>query len=122
MVSRLEAVLARGDRRLCDVVEEVWRRGGNLEGWDQYFSMEQWTAAFAKYGADPDFYATRRRPYDEVLPWDHLDYGVSKEFLIREDRRAHESRAIPNCREGCAACGANHLIGGACFEDAAGVL
>ncbi len=120
--SRLEAVLARGDRRLCGAVEEVWRQGGNLEGWDQYFSMDRWTAAFAKYGVDPDFYATRRRPYDEVMPWDHLDYGVSKDFLVREDKRAGESRAIPNCRERCAACGANCLIGGACFEDAAGVL
>lgn len=113
--SRLEAVLARGDRRLGPVLETVWRAGGNLEGWDQHFDPSRWTAAFEDHGVDPDFYTTRRRPYDELLPWDHLDYGVSKAFLIRESQRAWESQAIPNCRQHCDACGLSRLIGGACF-------
>ena len=113
--SRVEAILARGDRRLAPAVEAVWRAGGNLEGWDQHFSLERWDAALREAGLDGDFYACRRRPYDEVLPWDHLDYGVSKDFLIREDGKARESAVTENCRARCSGCGANKLLGGACF-------
>lgn len=120
--SRIEAVLARGDRRLAAVVEGVWRRGGNLEGWDDHFSVARWNQAMETAGLDPDFYACRRRDYDEILPWDHLDYGIGKDFLIREDKRAWESEAIPNCRNSCDSCGANKLLGGACFDYAASVL
>jgi radical SAM superfamily enzyme YgiQ (UPF0313 family) len=116
VTSRLEAVLARGDRRLSDVIEQVWRNGGNLEGWEQHLQAERWFNAFEKFGLEPDFYACRRRPYDEVLPWDHLDYCIDKEFLIREDQRAWESKTSPNCREGCTACGARKLMGGKCVE------
>ncbi len=114
--SRLEAILARGDRRLAQVVEAVWRAGGNLEGWDEHFSLERWHQAMDEAGLDGDFYASRRRPYDEVLPWDHLDFGVTKEFLIREDKKAWESAVTENCRGRCSGCGANKLLGGACFE------
>ena len=113
--SRVEAILARGDRRLAPAVEAVWRAGGNLEGWDQHFSLERWDTALREAGLDGDFYACRRRPYDEVLPWDHLDYGVSKDFLIREDGKARESAVTENCRARCSGCGANKLLGGACF-------
>lgn len=116
--SYLEAVLARGDRRLADVIEEVWRRGGNLEGWEKHFQLSRWEEAFQTFGVDPDFYALRRREYDEVLPWDHLDYGVSKAFLVRENQKAWESVPSPNCRSQCTGCGANRLLGGACFGDA----
>ena len=113
--SRVEAVLARGDRRLCDVVEEVWKTGGTLEGWDQNFSYERWMTALEKFGLNADFYACRRRPYDEIMPWDHLDYGVDKAFLIRENQKAHQSETSPNCRQQCSGCGANRLLGRACF-------
>ena len=113
--SRLEAVLARGDRRLAAVIQAVWESGGNLEGWDEHFSLARWEKALAEAGLDPDFYACRRREYDEVFPWDHLDYGVTKEFLARENAKAHRSETSANCRGQCAGCGANHLLGGACF-------
>ncbi len=120
--SRIEAILARGDRRLSQVVETVWREGGNLEGWDEHFSVERWNAAMEKAGLWGDFYACRRRPYDEVLPWDHLDYGLTKEFFVRENKKAWESQTTENCRRRCSGCGANYLLGGACFEADASVL
>ncbi|MBQ8917731.1 MAG: TIGR03960 family B12-binding radical SAM protein [Oscillospiraceae bacterium] len=114
-VSRWEAVLARGDRRLCAVLESVWKQGGNLEGWNEYFDAARYEKAMAENGLTADFYASRRREYDEIMPWDHMDYGVSKEFLVREHRRAlQEEKTTPNCREHCAGCGANKLIGGGC--------
>ena len=103
--SRIEAILARGDRRLADVVEAVWQEGGRLEGWEDHFSPARWYAAMEQAGLSPDFYATRKREYDELMPWDHLDYFVSKEFLIRENRLTHESKTTPNCRQQCAGCG-----------------
>ena len=111
-VSLYEAVLARGDRRLCKVVEAVWRDGGNLEGWDEHFSPARWEEMMQAAGLDPAFYANRRRSYDEIMPWDHLDYGISKRFLIRENQRAWEHSTTPNCRQQCSGCGANRLIGG----------
>ena len=105
--SRIEAILARGDRRLADVVEAVWRDGGRLEGWEDHFIPARWYDAMEKTGLSPDFYATRKREYDELMPWDHLDYFVSKEFLIRENRLTHESKTTPNCRERCSGCGVN---------------
>ena len=120
--SRVEAILARGDRRLSRVVEAVWRAGGSLEGWDEHFSPQRWEEALTEAGLSGDFYACRRRPYDEVLPWDHLDYGLTKSFLIREDQRAWESVTTENCRHSCAGCGANALLGGACFEAHTSIL
>jgi len=113
-VSLWEAVLARGDRRLCPVLEQVWRAGGNLEGWNEHFDAARYQQAMADHGLTAAFYANRRRSYDEVFPWDHLDYGVSKSYLADEHRRALEGLTTPTCREHCGGCGANRLIGGAC--------
>jgi len=109
-VSMIEAVLARGDRRLCDVIEVVWKKGAKLDSWDEHFSLERWREAFAEHNLDPAFYANRRREYDEIMPWSHLDYGVSREFLIRENKKAHEGKTTPDCGEACSGCGANQLI------------
>ncbi len=114
-VSRMEAVLARGDRRLCDVVYTAWKNGCKLDSWDEYFDGEKWLAAFAECGLTPQFYANRTRSYDEIMPWDHLDYMVSKSFLIRENKKAHAAETTPSCREKCSGCGANACLGGACF-------
>lgn len=111
----LEGALARGDRRLCGVVETAWRSGCNLDGWDNHFQYDRWLAAFAACGIDPAFYANRTRAYDEVMPWDHLDYGVTKRFLVEENKKAHADVVTPNCRQGCSACGANRLNGGCSF-------
>lgn len=115
VTSRLEAALARGDRRLCAVVEDAWRAGAKLDGWDEHFSMERWERAAEKHGVDLDFYACRRREYDEILPWDHLDYGVTKRFLTAEHQKALAALPTPNCRTDCSGCGANKLLGGVCF-------
>lgn len=113
--SFLEAVLARGDRRLCPVVEYAWRLGSKLDGWNDFFSMERWEDAAEVCGVDFSFYANRRRSYGEVMPWDHLDYGVTKAYLIREHERALAAQVTPHCRLNCSGCGANKLVGGACF-------
>ena len=110
--STLEAVLARGDRRLCAVVESAWRKGSTLDGWSEFFSMQRWTEAMEEQSLSFEFYANRRRQYDEVTPWSHLDYGVTREYLIRENKRAHENKTTINCREGCTACGAAKLYQG----------
>lgn len=113
--SFLEAVLARGDRRLCAVLEDAWKNGCKLDGWTEHFNYDAWMAAFEKNGIDGTFYANRTRSYDEIMPWDHLDYGVTKQFLIRENQKAHEAMPTPNCREKCSGCGASCLIGRSCF-------
>ena len=112
--SFLEGVLARGDRRLSDVIELAWKKGCKFDSWDDQFKFDKWLEAFEECGRDPSFYANRRREYDEVLPWDHLDYGVSKQFLINENKKAHENTTTPHCRIKCAGCGANRLNGGKC--------
>ncbi len=119
-VSQMEAVLARGDRRLGGVLYDVWKDGGHLDAWDDFFQAQRWYAAFEKNRLDPAFYANRTRPYDEVMPWDHLNYMVSKAFLIRENRRAHEGVTTPPCRVQCTGCGANACLGRACFPEKEG--
>ncbi|MBQ2781141.1 MAG: TIGR03960 family B12-binding radical SAM protein [Clostridia bacterium] len=114
--SFLEGVLARGDRRLGEVLEKAYRRGCNLDAWSEHFRFDVWMEVMAECGLDPAFYANRRRDYDEIFPWDHLDYGVNKAFLIRENKLAHESVTTPNCREKCAGCGASCWKGGVCVE------
>lgn len=105
-MSFLEAVLARGDRRLAQVLLKAWQGGAKLEGWSEHFRYDVWQRAFESCGIDPAFYAYRRRDYEERLPWDHLDFGVSKEFLIDEHRRALEGKITLDCRSGrCASCG-----------------
>lgn len=112
--SFLEGVFARGDRRLAAVIELAWRKGCRFDGWDDQIRMDLWAEAFEECGIEPAFYANRKREFDEVLPWDHMDYGVSKTFLINENKKAHEGATTPNCREKCSACGVNSLNGGAC--------
>lgn len=112
--SFMEGVLARGDRRLSRVIELAWEKGCKFDSWDDQFKFDLWMEAFEEAGLDPAFYANRRRDYDEVLPWDHLDYGVSKQFLINENKKAHESITTPHCRIKCAGCGSNRLNGGKC--------
>lgn len=112
--SFLEGVFARGDRKLCDVIESAWRKGCKFDGWDEFFLFDKWTEAFKECGVDPSFYSNRRRDFNEILPWDHLDYGIRKEFLIAENKKAHVSVTTPNCRQKCSACGAAKLNGGHC--------
>lgn len=113
-VSFLEGVFARGDRRLCAVMEEAFRRGCKRDSWSEHFSLQTWLDVFRDLGLDPAFYANRRRDFSEILPWDHLDYGVTKAFLAAENRRAHESQTTPNCRQSCSGCGAARWKGGVC--------
>ena len=113
--SVVEAVLSRGDRRLGPVLEEVWRRGGRLEAWTDYFSFERWMQALEKFGLDPAFYASRERRVDEVLPWDMIDVGVRKAHLVNEREMCYASTLSPDCRHQCSACGALRLMkGGKC--------
>ena len=97
--SLLEGVFARGDRRLCDVLLKAREKGLRFDGWDECFEFDKWLEAFEECGLDTAFYASRKREYDEVLPWDHLDYCVSKKFLINENRLAHEETTTKNCRQ-----------------------
>ena len=110
-VSRIEAVLARGDRRLADSLELACREGFCFDAWDEYFDYDKWLDVFARTGVDPAFYANRAFGLDEVLPWDVIDCGVSKEFFLRERAKAYQAATTPNCREKCSACGANKLGG-----------
>ncbi len=114
-VSLLEAVLAKGDRRLCNVIYTAWKKGCKFDSWSEYFNFDKWLEAFSECGADPAFYANRRSEYDEISPWEHLDYLVTKDFLIRENKTAHENKTTPNCREKCSGCGVNKKVGRECF-------
>ena len=112
--SFLEAVLARGDRRLGKVLETAWRKGAHLDTWDDYFSLSRWEEAFAECGVDSAFYAYRQRERSEVMPWAMIDSGVHTGYLWRERERAFEGVTTPDCRTNCNACGANRLVGGKC--------
>ena len=109
-ISRLEAVTARGDRRLGPVIAEAARNGAKLDGWDEYFNYQIWMDAFKTCGVDPDYYTVRGFGEDELLPWDPIDVGISKKFLLRERKRAYEGIITPDCRHGCSGCGANSLL------------
>ncbi|MBR1862574.1 MAG: TIGR03960 family B12-binding radical SAM protein [Ruminococcus sp.] len=110
--SILEAVLARGDRRLCKVIFDAWKKGCYMDSWDEYFNFALWQEAFEENGIDMGFYADRRRSYDETAPWSHLDYLVSRDFLIRENKKAHRAITTRNCKEGCSGCGIGADMGG----------
>ncbi len=112
--SFLEGVLARGDRKLCDVIEKAWQNGCKFDSWDEFFKFDVWQKAFEDCGVEPQFYANRKREYDEILPWDMFDYGIRKDFLVEENKKAHRSVTTPNCRQKCSACGAAKLNGGKC--------
>ncbi|KNZ40960.1 TIGR03960 family B12-binding radical SAM protein [Acetobacterium bakii] len=104
-VSYMEAVFARGDRRLGPVLLKAHEMGCRFDGWGEYFSLEKWMEAFAEVGVDPDFYALRNREYDEILPWDFIDIGVKKDYLIAENNKSREVITTPFCREHCSNCG-----------------
>ena len=112
--SLLEGVLARGDRRLSAVLYSAYKKGCKFDSWDEHFKFDSWMEAFEENNLDPHFYTHRRREFSEVLPWDHLDYGISRKFLERENMKAHENETTPHCRIQCAGCGANRLNGGHC--------
>lgn len=115
--SRLEGVFARGDRRLCDVIYTAWKMGCKMDGWSEFFKYDTWLEAFSECGVDPDFYSARKRDFDEVLPWDHIDVGVTKEFLIREAKRAEEGKTTKNCMIACNKCGAERFDCGICKKE-----
>ena len=109
--SRIEAVLARGDRRLAPALALIVNEGAMLDAWDEFFDYDKWIDVFSRCGIDPDYYTTRGFGLDEVLPWDIIDCGVTKEFLRRERDKAYAENTTPNCREKCSGCGANRLGG-----------
>ena len=115
-ISMLEGVLARGDRRTAKVVLQAYRNGALFDSWSEYFRPEAWEKAFEETGIDPDFYTVRERSVDELLPWDFINAGVSKKFLIREWEQAKAETVTPNCRQRCSGCGAKCYGGGVCFE------
>lgn len=110
----LEGVFARGDRKLCNVIEAAYKNGCTFDSWDDKFNFDGWMNAFEKCGISTDFYANRRRSYDEILPWDHINSGVKKSFLIEENEKAKNALTTPHCRQQCAGCGSNSLNGGKC--------
>ena len=109
-ISRLEAVTARGDRRLGPVLEEAAKNGAKMDGWDEYFNYQIWLDAFEKCGIDPNFYTVRGYGEEEILPWDPIDVGVTKRFLLCERKRAYAEQVTKDCRHGCSGCGANALL------------
>ena len=110
-VSRLEGVFARGDRRLGAALLKAHERGVKFDAWEEFFDYDSWLRIFGDCGIDPSFYANRSFGEDEVLPWDVIDCGVSKSFLLRERHNAYESLTNRNCAEKCTGCGANKLGG-----------
>lgn len=116
--SLLEAVFARGDRRLGKVLYRAWEKGCKFDGWDEHFKFHLWMESFQEEGLDPSFYAHRERDYEEILPWDFVDIGVTKSFLIREHKNALKERVTPFCRHTCVNCGIQELDGGwTCYAD-----
>lgn len=114
-LSYLEAVLARGDRRLSQGLIRAWEKGCKFDGWSELFYFEKWMEAFEETGIDGDFYALRQRSFEEVLPWDFIDIGVTKEFLVNEYKKAAEGKLTEDCRQGCRNCGINRsFLGGVC--------
>ncbi|MGE4214625.1 MAG: TIGR03960 family B12-binding radical SAM protein [Anaerotignaceae bacterium] len=116
-MSSLEGVMARGDRRIGAVLYKAWQNGCRYDGWTDKFNWEGWTKAFEETGVDPTFYANRVRSYDEILPWDHISVGVSRQFLISEREKALKGEVTPNCRQECSNCGAKAFGGGVCYDD-----
>lgn len=112
----LEGVLARGDRRLCQVIYDVYKAGCMFDSWSEYFRYDIWIEMFEKNGIDPLFYTAREREEEELFPWDFIDIGVSKKFLWREYQNGKQEKVTPNCRQKCAGCGAMVFGGGVCFE------
>lgn len=115
-VTVLEGILARGDRRIGPAIQRAYEKGCLFDSWSEWFQNERWLEAFAECGTDIDFYTTRERALDEIFPWDFIDIGVSRRFLEKEWKRAHEETVTPNCRQNCSGCGAASFGGGVCYE------
>ena len=115
-LSFLEAVFARGDRRLSDVIELAHKKGCKFDSWNEHFKYDSWLEAFEECGINPEFYANRKREYGEVLPWSHIDVGVSEKYLMKERIKAEKGETTDDCRNGCTGCGATVLGGGACIK------
>lgn len=114
-MSHIEAVLARGDRRVGKALYHLFESGAKLDAWDEYFDFEAWQNAFEKAGIDSAFYANRKRGFDEILPWDFINIGVTKKYLQCEAEKAYSATTTHNCKEGCTGCGASTLLeGGGC--------
>ncbi len=116
-VSRIEAVFARGDRKLSSALLEAYNRGIMLDGWDEFFNYDNWISVFESVGIDPAFYANRRFGLDEILPWDFIDIGVTKKFMKLEYARSLKAETTPDCRTKCSGCGASSLCDGKCVCD-----
>lgn len=116
-VTVLEGILARGDRKAAKAIQYAYENGALFDAWSEFFDNSRWQRAFEKAGIDPDFYIMRERMEDEVFPWDFIDTGVSKEYLLREWKNAKLAKVTQNCRKQCAGCGANQFGGGVCFEN-----
>ena len=114
--SFLEGVFAKGDRRLAPVIVEAYKRGCYFDGWEECFKYDTWMQTFADMGIDPAFYCQRAIGLDEVTPWSHMDYGVTHEYLVREYNKALAAQTTQPCNRACHGCGANHLLGGPCFD------
>lgn len=115
-VSVLEGVLARGDRKIADVIERAYKKGCIFDAWSEYYKNDVWLKTFTECGIDIGFYTTRERSLDEIFPWDFIDCGVTKDFLKREWNKAMAQTGSPNCRIQCQGCGANRFGGGVCYE------
>ena len=115
-VTVLEGILARGDRKVADVLELAYRKGALFDAWSEYFRYDLWMEAFEELNIDPEFYTLRQRPLDELLPWDFINAGVTKKFLQKEWKTAMEETVTPNCRMKCSGCGAGKYKGGVCVE------
>ncbi len=116
MMSSLEGVMARGDRKVSKAIYRAWELGCRFDSWSDVFDFEKWQQAFDETGLSMEFYANRKREYDEILPWEHISVGVTKRFLIEERERAYKAQTTPNCRQECQNCGAKSFGGGVCFD------
>ncbi len=116
-VTVLEGILARGDRKVSKVIREAYRLGALYDAWTEYWDYDRWLAAFANTGVDMDFYTLRERPDDEIFPWDFINIGVTKNFLLKEWKKAHEEQVTPNCHMQCSGCGAGKYHVGVCTMD-----
>ncbi len=115
-ISVLEAIIAKGDRRVCKAIYEAWKLGAKFDSWREFFNYDTWMKAFENTGIDYKYYSERQMNIDENLPWNHLDILVSKEFLKREYKNAMNEKVTPNCRKACSGCGAASAGCGVCFE------
>ena len=116
-VTVLEGILARGDRKISSAILSVYNKGQYFDAWSEFFDYQKWLDSFAECGIDIDFYTKRQRSDDEIFPWDFIDAGISKAFMLSEWKKALQETVTPNCRMKCAGCGARQFEGGVCYED-----